>query len=77
MICEEVFQVCFVMTWQGNVQDCFVMTWCHTQHVVLVQMIIPLCVREICDVKHLHVIVVDTTRPHGRMYFGQTTEGLL
>ena len=59
------------------VQGYFVMTWCDTQHVVFDQILIPLCVREIRDVKHLYTIVVVTEHPHGWMCFEQTTEGLV
>ena len=58
------------------VEDRFVMTRLDVQQVVFCQMFIPLCVREIRDVKHLHVIVVDTTHPQGWIHLVQTVEGL-
>ena len=58
------------------VQVRFTMTRLDDQQVVIGQMLIPLCVREIRDVKHLHTIVVGTALPNGKIEFGQTVDHL-
>ena len=54
------------------------MTRLDVQQVVFCQMFIPLCVREIRDVKqeHLHAIVVDTGHLQSWIHLVQTDEGL-